>query len=382
MSILTVRSRSASMNSLLRSFLYSASFVWPMITSSMSVWANFFGLILCSCDAVDGIGDKGLDASKFQPYLAELRKVEEAHKAASGTMDNMGMSAKQMAFALRGVPAQFTDIAVSLASGQRPMMVLLQQGGQLKDMFGGIGQAARALGSSLLGLINPFTVTAAAAGALLLAWKHGSDEAVAYNKAIITTGNYAGITAGQIGERAKSIKGSTDATQHAASAALAQVVSSGKFAGAQIENVGRAAVAMSTLTGQATAETIRQFEQIGEKPVEAILKLNDAQHFLTQETYAQIKALEDQGRTQEAASLAMKTYSDALQDRAKEVVDNAGTMERAWHAVATTAKQAWDAMLGVGRPEGDDDKLGRLQREANAAAIAYENLKKNPADSS
>src|SRR5574337_352329 len=159
-----------------------------------------------------------------------------------------GKSAKEMQFAMRGLPAQITDITVGLASGQRPLMVLLQQGGQLKDMFGGIGPAAKALGSSLLGLINPFTVTAAAAGALLLAWKHGSDEAVAYNKAIITTGNYAGITAGQIGELAKSIKGSTDATQHAASAALAQVVSSGKFAGAQIENVGRAAVAMSTLT--------------------------------------------------------------------------------------------------------------------------------------
>src|SRR5574337_756933 len=265
-----------------------------------------------------------------------------ATKALSGT----AKTARELQFAMRGLPAQITDIGVSLASGQRPMMVFLQQGGQLKDMFGGIGPAAKALGSSLLGLINPFTVSAAAAGALLLAWKQGSDEAVAYNKAIITTGNYAGITAGQI------------------------------------DDVGRAAVAMSTLTGQATAETIRQFEQIGEKPVEAILKLNDAQHFLTQETYAQIKALEDQGRTQEAASLAMKTYSDALQDRAKEVVDNAGTMERAWHAVATTAKQAWDAMLGVGRPEGDDDKLGRLQREANAAAIAYENLKKNPADSS
>ena len=51
MSILTVRSRSASMNSLFCSFLYSGSLVWPMITSSMSVCANFFGLILCSCDA-------------------------------------------------------------------------------------------------------------------------------------------------------------------------------------------------------------------------------------------------------------------------------------------------------------------------------------------
>lgn len=52
---------------------------------------------------------------------------------------------QEMSFALRGVPAQFTDIAVSLASGQQPLTVLLQQGGQLKDMFGGIGPAAKPL---------------------------------------------------------------------------------------------------------------------------------------------------------------------------------------------------------------------------------------------
>jgi hypothetical protein len=50
-SILTVRSRSASMNSFFCSGRYSGPLVWPRITSSMSVWANFLGLILCSCDA-------------------------------------------------------------------------------------------------------------------------------------------------------------------------------------------------------------------------------------------------------------------------------------------------------------------------------------------
>src|SRR5258708_2980840 len=48
MSIFTVRSRRASMNSLFCRRRYSGSLVCPRITSSMSVWANFFGLILCS----------------------------------------------------------------------------------------------------------------------------------------------------------------------------------------------------------------------------------------------------------------------------------------------------------------------------------------------
>ncbi len=36
------------MNSFDWSLRYSGSLVWPMITSSMSVCGNFFGLILCS----------------------------------------------------------------------------------------------------------------------------------------------------------------------------------------------------------------------------------------------------------------------------------------------------------------------------------------------
>ena len=89
------------------------------------------------------------------------------------------------------VVAQFTDIFVSLQGGQNPMTVLLQQGGQLKDMFGGVGAAARAMGGYVLGLVNPFTVAGAAAATLGLAYYQGSQEADRYAESIIMTGNAA-----------------------------------------------------------------------------------------------------------------------------------------------------------------------------------------------
>ena len=61
------------------------------------------------------INQKGLDASKFEPMLAKLREVESANV-------RVGMSAAQTAAALRNVPAQFTDIAVSLASGKSRLL--------------------------------------------------------------------------------------------------------------------------------------------------------------------------------------------------------------------------------------------------------------------
>ena len=56
-----------------------------------------------------------------------------------------GLSAKAMTAATRQLPAQFTDIFTGLVSGQSPMSVFIQQGGQLRDIFGGIAPAARAL---------------------------------------------------------------------------------------------------------------------------------------------------------------------------------------------------------------------------------------------
>jgi len=102
-------------------------------------------------------GQRGVSVESLQPYLDALDSVREKQ-------NDTGVSAAQMQAALRGVPAQFTDIVTSIASGQEALTVLLQQGGQLRDMFGGAGNAARALGGYVVGLINPFTLAAGAAG--------------------------------------------------------------------------------------------------------------------------------------------------------------------------------------------------------------------------
>ena len=93
-----------------------------------------------------------------QQTEADIRRV-------TNSVNMMGMSAGQMANNMRMLPMQLTDIVTGLASGQAPLTVLLQQGGQLKDTFGGVGNAARALGGYVAGLVNPFTLAAAAGGA-------------------------------------------------------------------------------------------------------------------------------------------------------------------------------------------------------------------------
>lgn len=300
------------------------------------------------------IAEKGLDPAKFEPALAKLRELEKAQ-------GNVGISAGQMQNALRGVPAQFTDIATSLASGQKPLTVFLQQGGQLKDMFGGAGPAARALGGYVLGLVNPFTVAAAAAGTLALAYHQGSKEADAYRAALILTGNAAGTTADRLADMAGRVSTATGKTKGVASEALAALAGSGSIASASMQSVAEAAVRMASVTGESVGDIVKKFDDLGRTPAASSAKLTEQYRYLTAEIYTQIKALEDQGRTAEAAAIAQRTFADAMTDRAKHVEAGLGSLERAWKGVTGAAKSAWDSMLDIGRPDTIQEKLDKAQ---------------------
>jgi len=297
---------------------------------------------------------QGLDVSRIEPQLKKLRELDAATK-------NMGVSAAQTAAALRGVPAQFTDIITSLQGGQAPMSVLLQQGGQLKDMFGGVGAAAKALSSYVLSLVNPFTVAAAAAGALAIAYKQGSEEAQAFSRSIILSGNAAGASINQLQAIRETVAASANVTQGAVADALGQIVATGRVSANVLGSVAEAAVLMEKSTGKAVGETVKEFEELGKSPVEASLKLNEQYRYLTASIYQQIKALEDQGKTAEAAALAQKSYADAVTTRAKEVSQTLGTLEVAWKGIVGAAKGAWDAMLGVGRESSIESQIAKVK---------------------
>lgn len=307
------------------------------------------------------IDAKGLDAAKFEPALQKLREVEAAAaksgRVASASLNSMGMSAAATSAALRSVPAQFTDIITSLQGGQAPLTVFMQQGGQLKDLFGGAGNAAKALGGYVAGLISPMTIAAGAAAALGYAYYKGSGEAQAFATSLIMTGNAAGTTAGQLMDMSRTLSQSTGATRGAVAETLNEIAASGKVSADVLAQVGKAAIDMERAGGQAAAATVKEFVSLGEAPVDAILKLNEKYHFLTAAVYEQIKALQDQGRETDAAKLAQSTYADALEGRIPSLVSNLGLLERGWKSVGDSAKGAWDFMLGVGRQKSIDQQL-------------------------
>lgn len=278
------------------------------------------------------------------------------------------ISTAQLNAALRGVPAQFTDIFTSIAGGQAPMTVLLQQGGQLKDMFGGTGAAARALGGYVLGLINPFTVAAASVAGLAFAFKQGGDEADQLRRTLIETGGVAGVTGDHLQDMARKVAASTSSTQGAATEVLNALAGSGTVAAASFDKITRAALALQSAGGPAALDTAKQFAELGAAPVEASKKLNDQAHYLTLTLYKQIEALKNSGNITAAASLAQNAWADALNERVPKLKENLGTLEASWKAVTGVAKSAWDAMLDIGREQTPEQKLAEVNKELVRAA--------------
>lgn len=294
----------------------------------------------------------------------ELARLREFEAAAASTLTKTGMTAKATSAALRQVPAQFTDIVVSLQGGQAPLTVLLQQGGQLRDIFGSAGAAARALGSYVLGLVNPFTVAAAAVGSIGYAYYAGSQEAEAFNKALILTGNRAGTTAGQLAEVAQGMS-KFGVTQGKAAEALTQLANSGLEGQRALTEGAAAAITWEKATGTAIEKVGQNFKDLRKAPLETTQKLNEELGYMTVALYQQIKALEDQGKAAQAADLAQKAYYDTIESRGQAVLQNLGFMERGWNAVASAAKGAWDAAKGIGRATTLEDQIAALQAKRN-----------------
>lgn len=291
-----------------------------------------------------------LGVSAAAAPMIQALKAEEAALAATGRsakiasteVNAYGLTQKQVVAAMRGVPAQITDIFISLQGGQNPITVLLQQGGQLKDMFGGVVPAVRALGGALLGLVNPYTVAAAAVGVFLLAVTRSEARMNAFNEALILSGQSSRQTADDLQASATALDNIAGVTSTGAAEALTLLVANGKIAASQYLLIAEAATRMRDATGKAMDETIAEYADLARDPVNALLKLNEAENFATAALIQRVRALQDAGQIEEAAAVASEARAQSQIERAQQVVESLGLVSGAWHSIKRGAAEAWD----------------------------------------
>ena len=274
--------------------------------------------------------------AQTQPLINKMFDTSGAFKSAE-------MSYKQTRQAMRLLPAQITDVVTSLASGMPIYLVAIQQGGQLRDSFGGFGNVLK----GVLSLISPTVLAlgglATVAGVGYLAYSRMTKITQELNNALIETGNSAGVSFEALMSMSSSVSDAVG-TQSQAAEALALIVRKNDLVGQSYDKIAEASLAWSKSTGKAIADVVNEFATIAEDPQKALETLSQKYNFLTNETYKHIQALINQGKETEAVNLLINELSATMASRAPIMTEQANVFARAWSSVSNAIDETAKAL--------------------------------------
>lgn len=312
-------------------------------------------------------------SSKSPEFQAGVRKEAmvsgadiKALKEYDAVLAKTGITARQTNAAMRMLPAQFSDIFVSLQGGQAPLTVFLQQGAQIKDSFGGVGNAVSALGGYILGLINPLTVAVAATAAFVAITVKAQKEQEAFARSIIYSGNAIGLTANQLSDTSRQVAQSTNSTVGAASELVAALAATGAVGSNNLKQIAEAAIRLEKNGGLSIKEFTAVIQSLAKDPAKGLAELAEKFGIVSLAVQQQVKQLVELGRQEEAIALAQRFATTELDKRAKMVEESVGYMERAFRAVTKAAKGAWDAIWDAGRPDSATQQVDAAYKQLEA----------------
>ena len=294
--------------------------------------------------------------------LAEQQKLERTVRA----------SANLQTQAYRQLPAQITDVVTSLASGSPAYLVAIQQGGQLRDSFGGFGATLRAL----LSLLTPVRLAvggvATVMGGLAVATFQGWRETDRLNKAFALTGDVGVASLGRINSLATQISADTGAAIGGVRDTLTALVQAGQDTSTTLEASARAVTAYRRLTGASAEEAVQVFNGQRDAILDWSVKANKAYNFLTAAQVGYIRQLQAQGRVDEAARFANEELAKTLEQRSVPAI---GALERAWKGVLGAVSAVIDKARGIGRETTIDDQIASLRQQLQAGERLRENMR-------
>ena len=250
---------------------------------------------------------------------------------------------------------QSTDIVVSLAGGQNPIMVLLQQGGQLKDQFGGFGPMFRGLAQAISPALVGFTALAVSVGGLAFSAYKGDEEFKKLRDDLILTNNFAGITASGFNTLAASLSTKLNVSIGTSKEIFSALASSGTVARENLSSLAQVIANVSKLTGESATTIAGQLIPSFDGSTSSAKRLNEQYHFLNLAQFQQIEALNRANKTQEAARLTMDLFNESIKTQSR----NLGTLETAWSAIKNKVSQYWDSLKSIGK---DDTTLEALEK--------------------
>ncbi|HBR5622537.1 TPA: phage tail tape measure protein [Klebsiella pneumoniae] len=330
------------------------------------------------------------DSAKFDEEVAHLNKqlsglgraandstaqVTAAFTRQERAAKRAGISIGQYNNAMRMLPAQLTDVATQLAGGQSPWLILLQQGGQVKDSFGGLIPTFR----GLLGAVSPLAVgvaalTAAGAGIGYIFYQ-GTSTLSDFNKTLTLSGNTAGLTTDRMLALAKSGQ-QAGLTFDQTTDSLTALINAGVGAGARFDELSQSVAKFSTASGIPIEKVAEAFGKLTNDPTSGLVAMAQQFHNVTAEQIDYVAQLQRSGDEAAALQAANDAATKGFNTQTQSLIDNMGTIERSADSLKRAFKSMWDAALDLGRPDTAGEMVSKAQSAFKQADDIW-NLRKN-----
>ncbi|HAZ3503446.1 TPA: phage tail tape measure protein, partial [Escherichia coli] len=301
--------------------------------------------------------------------------IEQSLSRQALAAQKAGISIGQYKAAMRMLPAQFTDVATQLAGGQSPWLILLQQGGQVKDSFGGMIPMFRGLAGAITLPMAGLTSLVAATGALAYAWYQGDTTLSAFNKTLVLSGNQSGLTADRMLTLSRAGQ-AAGLTFNQASESLAALVNAGVRGGEQFEAISQSVARFSSASGVEVDKVAEAFGKLTTDPTSGLTAMAHQFHNVTAEQIAYVAQLQRSGDEAGALQAANEAATKGFDDQTRRLKENMGTLETWADRTARAFKSMWDAVLDIGRPDTAQEMLIKAEAAFKKADDIW-NLRKD-----
>ena len=329
----------------------------------------------------DLVIDLSLDAVRFDEQMSRVRRhfsgldtdvrktasaVEQGLSRQALAAQKAGISVGQYKAAMRTLPAQFTDIATQLAGGQNPWLILLQQGGQVKDSFGGMIPMFRGLAGAITLPMVGVTSLAVATGALVYAWYQGDSTLSAFNKTLVLSGNQSGLTADRMLTLSRAGQ-AAGLTFNQARESLAALVNAGVRGGEQFDAINQSVARFASASGVEVDKVAEAFGKLTTDPTSGLIAMARQFRNVTAEQIAYVAQLQRSGDEAGALQAANDIATKGFDEQTRRLKENMGTLETWADKTGKAFKSMWDAILDIGRPESSADMLASAQKAFDEA---------------
>lgn len=302
--------------------------------------------------------EREISQGKFRMATDDVKQKLLAQAAA---YDAITMSSKKAAtglsqFEKQNLMYQTTDFVTQVASGQNALIAFMQQGGQLKDVMGGVKETLVKLAPIVFSVAGGIVAMGTAAGVLAYGLYKGHEELKELNRQLLLTNNYVGMTDNSFKSMAINLSSSKGFSIQGVSDVMLEIVKSSQFTSKNIEAVSTAILTFAKVSGIAATDAAKQLIPMFDGTSNGAFELTKRFNFLTLAQYKQIEALERQGKTQEAIRLTAKLYNDNLETQKSKVEELASS----WEKLGNFVDKAWKNIKGFLDPKSIDVQIVEL----------------------